>query len=169
MNRREMREEVRYVYPEGGGETIQRLGIDWEEALAFWLADSRDSARLREQLAATMRGRFKAMTTFARKKELGGQLTAYLASLRQAAELGVDDPTFQRYDGIRKRIVLRWGLPVESGESAMHGRGEADERFLQFARAAVSSGAGQLTQPVREMLEKQREILQLTRDRRTHY
>ncbi len=163
-NRREMREEVRYVYPEGGGETIQRLGADWEEALTSWLADSKDSARQRERLAATMRARFKALTTFARKKELGAQLTVYLASMKGAAELGVDDPTFQRYDGVRKRIVMRWGLPVESRESAMRGRSEAEERFLQFARAVVSSGAGQLTQPVREMLEKQRELLQLTPD-----
>lgn len=162
MNRREMREEIRYTYPEAGGETVERLGATWDEALAFWVADSKESLALRERLGATMRARSKALTTYARKKELGSRLTDYLASMKSGLELGADDPMYQRYDQIRKRIVKRGDLPTGAPAPPSAVRSEAETRFLQFARAA-QGGAGALSPAVREMLERQRENLNLTR------
>jgi hypothetical protein len=161
MNRREMREEVRYTYPEAGGETLVRLGANWAEALASWLASSKESQALRERLAAAMKARQKTLNTFARKKELGSKLTESLALMKSSLELGVDDPDYQHYDAIRKRIVKNWDLPVDAPAAAI--RSDAEVRFLQFARAS-QHGKGPLSPAIREMLERQRETLNLTHE-----
>lgn len=160
MNRREMREEVRYTYPEAGSETVERLGSNWDEALTLWLAVSKESLALRARLGATMKGRQSALSTFSRKQELAARLSEYMASMKSGLELGADDPVYQRYDRIRKRIVKRWNLPTDA-PAAETVRSEAETRFLQFARAAYS-GPGPLSPQMREMLERQRESLKLT-------
>jgi hypothetical protein len=160
-NRREMREEVRYTFPEAGGETIVRLGGAWDEGLALWLSDSKDAQSWRERLDATMRVRLKSLNTYSRRKEFGEKLTRYLDEMKGGLELGVVDPVYQRFDSIRKRVVRRWDLPV--GEPSAAIRSDAELRFLRFARAAVP-GPGPLPPAIRDMLERRREELRLSRE-----
>jgi hypothetical protein len=155
MNRREMREEVRYRYMEAGSETFVKLGDDREGALEFCLRDSDEGRKVRKQLFDDIKRHLKVFDTQPKKKELSIRLSRYLDGLKENIELGEENPIYQRYDQIRKRIMIKHALPYEAAHKAEPTEAidkQVEERFLTLVRTALRNGKGQLTPAMLNMV-----------------
>jgi hypothetical protein len=165
MNRKEMCNEVRYRFLDAGSNAFLRLGSDREAAFEFFLGASEEAGQVRRRLAEDIRRHLGVFDTQPKKRELARRLAAHLEELRNRCELADEDPTYQRYDGIRRRIVIKHALPHEASTQSPRGRapdpppvatdgadGELEEKFMTLVRTALRSGKTGLTPALRNMI-----------------
>jgi hypothetical protein len=164
-NQREMADEVRYRFVEAGSETFTKIGDDWEAALEFCLSDSDDARQVRQRLSEDIKRQLKTFDTQPKKKELSIKLARHMDDLMRSLELGEENPVYQRYDRIRRRIVSKHNLPYEAPpkvEEAEAINKEVAERFMTLVRTALRNGKGQLSPAMTNMIRASQKRYGLT-------
>jgi hypothetical protein len=163
-NKRELRDEVRYRYMEGGSETYQTLGENFEEAYDFFMSDAEEAENIRNRLVSEMSRYLRQLDTRPKKHQLWKQLAEHLEQIKSTAELGEEDAIFHKYDRINRRLVQRHNLFDETssitqrvspptGKVSEKAISDSEEHYLKLARTALRSGHGCLTQAAMNMLK----------------
>jgi hypothetical protein len=164
-SKRDLRDEVRYRYMEGGTEAPPVvLGENFEEAYDFFMSDAEDAENIRNRLVSEMSRYIKQLDTRPKKHELWKQLAEHLGQIKSTAELGEEDAIFHKYDRINRRLVQRHKLFDEkssitqkvsppTGKPSEKALSDVEERYLKLARTALRSGHGCLTQAAMNMLK----------------
>jgi hypothetical protein len=164
-NQREDRDEVRYRYREAGVDTFESLGLTFLAALELCLADSDDSRRIKRLLADDIRKHLAAFDTPQKKKGLATRLVTHLQKLKQDSPMGEDDFNYQRFDIIRKRVVVNCALPTEMtspGPPKQAQPNPAEQKFLELVRVSIKKTKGQLNPAIEQMLRSNQSRLGLS-------
>jgi hypothetical protein len=165
MNQREMIQEIRYRFVEAGSQTYAKLGESWESSLEYCLSGAEDSRKVRRRLSEDIKRYIKGFDTQLKRKELSLKLSRHLDELRRELELGEENSTYQRYDRIRKRLVLKYNLPYEDipqVEPVETVDKELSERYMTLVRTALRNGKGQLTTAMLNMIKASQKRFGLT-------
>lgn len=165
-NRRDEVDEIRYRYIDAGSETFTRVGAAWDDAYAFFVDDTDEAKALRAKVTKDISVLMRSLDTQSKKRPVAGRLFAVLEELKQTLDLGEENPTYQRYDNTRKRIVKKYNLPVDVvvGQSTPQANAASDTvaKFETLARAALRNNKGNLTPPMQNMLRSNQDRLGLT-------
>lgn len=182
QNRRDEVDEIRYRYTEAGSETFARLGAGWDDAFAFYMGDEKGAQELRTRVTQDMLRLMKSLDTQTKRRPVASRLYALLDDLKRTLELGEENPVYQRYDSVRKRIVRKYNLPVDvaaiettvppqaaGGVPASEASAEGDAlvKFQTLARTALRNSNGKLTPAMEDMLRSKQGKLGLTVEQAT--
>jgi hypothetical protein len=160
-----MIQEIRYRFVEAGSQTYAKLGESWESSLEYCLSGAEDSRKVRRRLSEDIKRYIKGFDTQLKRKELSLKLSRHLDELRRELELGEENSTYQRYDRIRKRLVLKYNLPYEDipqVEPVETVDKELSERYMTLVRTALRNGKGQLTTAMLNMIKASQKRFGLT-------
>jgi hypothetical protein len=118
QDKKEGREEIRYRYLESGVSKYDSLGLEWEDAFAFWMADEPGSQKLRARAVEQMKRLLSGLATQRDRTAVLGRLYGLMDALVAWFPTGEQDERYERWNTIRLRLVNRNRL-LRDGESVL--------------------------------------------------